>query len=116
MFQLVRISAITVYYCVWALKRIASISLLRGSLLRGSLLRGSLSPTFPTFAKKHMFYKIGHNSGPKGAPDMILTALDVKFHEKKYEIPPRACRPSKSEEQKLCAGYGLEKVKNQPCG
>ena len=26
---------------------------------------------------------------------MILTALDVKFNEKKDEIPPRACRPSK---------------------
>ena len=26
---------------------------------------------------------------------MILTAFDVKFHEKKDEIPPRACRPPK---------------------
>ena len=26
---------------------------------------------------------------------MILTAFDVKFHEKKDEIPPEACRPSK---------------------
>ena len=28
-----------------------------------------------------------------GSPDMILTAFDRKFHEKKNEIPPRACRP-----------------------
>ena len=27
---------------------------------------------------------------------MILTAFDVKFHEKKDEIPPGACRPSKN--------------------
>ena len=45
--------------------------------------------------EKHMFYKIGHNSGPRGSPDMILTAFDVKFNKKKVEIPPRACRPSK---------------------
>ena len=31
--------------------------------------------------EKHMFYKIGHNSGPRGFPDMILTAFDVKFHD-----------------------------------
>ena len=28
-----------------------------------------------------------------GSPDMILTAFDGKFHEKKDEIPPGACRP-----------------------
>ena len=28
-----------------------------------------------------------------GSPDMILTPFDVKFHEKKDEIPPRACIP-----------------------
>ena len=27
------------------------------------------------------------------SPDMILTAFDVKFDEKKDEIPPRACNP-----------------------
>ena len=27
------------------------------------------------------------------SPDMILTAFDRKFHEKKDEIPPGACRP-----------------------
>ena len=26
---------------------------------------------------------------------MILSALDVEFHEKKDEIPPRACTPPK---------------------
>jgi hypothetical protein len=44
-------------------------------------------------AAKKLFYKIGHNSGPRGSPDMILAAFDGKFHEKKDEIPPRACRP-----------------------
>ena len=31
-----------------------------------------------------------------GSPDMILTAFDGKFDEKKHEIPPGACRPQKS--------------------
>ena len=30
-----------------------------------------------------------------GSPDMILTAFDWKFHEKKDELPPEACRPQK---------------------
>ena len=50
--------------------------------------------TQSVLCETHMFYKIGHNSGPRGSPDMILTAFDVKFHEKKDEIPPRACNPS----------------------
>ena len=29
-----------------------------------------------------------------GSPDMILTAFDGKFNEKKDEIPPGACNPS----------------------
>ena len=29
------------------------------------------------------------------SPDMILTPFDVKFHEKKDELPPKACRPPK---------------------
>ena len=46
------------------------------------------------------FYKYGHNSGPRGAPDTFLSAFDVNFHEKKDEIPPRARRPSKSAQTK----------------
>ena len=42
-----------------------------------------------------MFYKYAHIFGPKGSPDMSLRAFDVKFDEKKDEIPSRACRPSK---------------------
>ena len=30
----------------------------------------------------------------KRSPDMILTAFDKTFHEKKDEIPPGACRPA----------------------
>ena len=41
------------------------------------------------------FYKYAHNSGPRGSLDMILTAYDVKFHETKNELPPKACRPPK---------------------
>ena len=31
-----------------------------------------------------------------GSPDMILTAFDMKFHETKIEIPPKARRPQKT--------------------
>ena len=54
------------------------------------------------------------------APDMILSAFEVKLREKKDEIPPRAHRPSKSEGQKQCAGFGPKSVNNtqqkQQCG
>ena len=39
------------------------------------------------------FEVYGGLQAPRGSPDMILTAFDVKFHEKKDEIPPGACRP-----------------------
>ena len=41
------------------------------------------------------FYKYAHNSGPKGSPDMVLNAFDMKFNDKNEGMPPRACRPSK---------------------
>ena len=44
--------------------------------------------------KNTCFYKYAHNSGPRGSPDIILTAFDVNLHAKKDEIPPRACNPS----------------------
>ena len=59
------------------------------------------------------FYKYGHFSGPRGSPDMILSAFDVKFHEKEDEIPPRACRPSKSKEKRQFAGYELNQVEKK---
>ena len=34
-----------------------------------------------------------YNSGPRGSPDMILSAFYVKFHEKKDELPPGAWNP-----------------------
>ena len=34
-------------------------------------------------------YKYAHNSGPRWAPDMTLTAFDVKFHEKKMSHLPK---------------------------
>ena len=33
------------------------------------------------------------------SPDMILTAFDGKFHEKKDELPPGACRPLKKQKK-----------------
>ena len=45
-----------------------------------------------------------------GSPDMIRTAFDVKFHEKKDEIPPKACRPSKKLYKKQCAKKDRQQV------
>ena len=44
-------------------------------------------------SKNICFYKYAHNSGPKGSRDMILTAFDMKFDEKKDELPPQAWNP-----------------------
>ena len=41
------------------------------------------------------FYKYAHNSSPKGSPDMIVSAFDVKFYIKAEGMPPKACRTSK---------------------
>ena len=59
---------------------------------------------------------------------MILTAFDVKFHEKKDEIPPEACRPlkklkktqcrtsaPKTRETKQCRKSGSNKVEKKQC-
>ena len=44
------------------------------------------------------------------SPDMILTAFDGKFDEKKDEIPPRACRPSKKLKKNNVEKEGPQKV------
>ena len=47
---------------------------------------------------------------------MNCNAFDVKFDEKKDEIPPKACRPSKKLNKKQCARSGPqtnETTKNQ---
>ena len=46
-----------------------------------------------------------------GSPDMILTAFDRKFDEKKNEIPPEACRPFKKLKKN-----NVEKVDPQKVG
>ena len=61
------------------------------------------------------FYKYAHNSGPRGSPDMILTAFDVKFDEKKDEIPPKVYRPLKKQKQKRCRKSGHPKSRKKQC-
>ena len=51
----------------------------------------------------------------KGSPDMILSAFGVKFDEKKYEIPPRACRPSKKLKNNKVEKVNHQQVKNKQC-
>ena len=42
---------------------------------------------------------------------MILTAFDVKSHEKKDELPPEACRPSKKMKKTMSKKWNPKKLK-----
>ena len=77
-----------------ATKRIATKGIATKRIAtKGIATKGIAFPDLSDLCEKHMFYKFGHNSGPRGSPDMILTAFDVKFHETKNELPPEVCRP-----------------------
>ena len=78
-----------------ATKRIATKRIATKKIAtKGFATKGIAFPDLSDLCEKHMFLKNGHNSSPRGSPDMILTAFDRKFHEKKNEIPPGACNPS----------------------
>jgi len=47
------------------------------------------------------------------SPDMILTAFDGKFHEKKDEIPPKACRPPKTLKKNNVEKVDTQKVEKK---
>ena len=54
-----------------------------------------------------LFLNIVITRDKNGSPDMILTAFDVKFHEKKDEIPPVACRPPYTSNYLILGIWGL---------
>ena len=60
---------------------------------KGIATKGIAFPDLSDLCEKHMFYKIGHNSSPRGSPDMILTAFDVRFNEKKMRYLPGLVTP-----------------------
>ena len=45
--------------------------------------------------KNIRFYEYAHNSGPRGSPDMIVSAFYVKL-KKRDEIPPKAWNPQQN--------------------
>ena len=45
--------------------------------------------------KMYVFMNMVITRVKNNSPDMILTGFDGKFHEKKDELPPEACRPAK---------------------
>ena len=49
------------------------------------------------------------------SPDMILTAFDVKFHEKQDELPPEVCRPFKKPEKNYVEQVDPKKVEKKQC-
>ena len=50
-----------------------------------------------------------------GSPDMILTAFDGKFDEKKDEILPRACRPPNKLKKNNVDKVDHQKVEKKLC-
>ena len=48
-------------------------------------------------------------TAPKGSPDMILSAFDLKFADKKDEIPPRDRRP----QNKFKQNQKITKIKQE---
>ena len=50
--------------------------------------------------QKYMFYKWGHIASPKGSPDIILDAFDVKSHEENNGLRPKAQTKSQKPETK----------------
>ena len=62
-----------------ATKRIAT----KGIATKGIATKGIAFPDLSDLFEKHMFYKVRHNSGPRGSPDMILKAFDMISREKK---------------------------------
>ena len=64
---------------------------------------------------------MGSDIGPqnghicKYASDMILTAFDGKFDEKKDEIPPRACRPPNKLKTNNVEKVDHQKVETKQC-
>ena len=71
--------------------------------------------TYSDLFQNIRFYKYAHNSGPKGSPDMIFSAFDVKFHDKNEGMPPGACRPPKIENKlkTLCRMWAQESEKTK---
>ena len=54
-----------------------------------ALFRHVSHPIQPSHKYIHLF-NYAHNSDPRGSPDMILTAFDVKLREKQNNLPPEA--------------------------
>ena len=55
------------------------------------------------------------NGVKNGSPDMILTAFDGTFHEKKDELPPSPCRPSKNQQKNNVEKVDHQKVEKKQC-
>ena len=52
-----------------------------------------MSSVYIYISKMVIFLNMVITRVKNGFPDMIMTAFDGKFHEKKDEIPPGSCRP-----------------------
>ena len=50
-----------------------------------------------------------------GSPDMILTTFDGKIHEKKDELPPDVCRPSRKLKKNNVQQVDHQKVEKKQC-
>ena len=95
-----------------ATKRIAT----KGIATKGIATKGIAFPDLcdlSELCEKPCFTKFVITRLQNWSPDMILTAFDRKFLEKKDEIPPGACRPLKKMKQKMCSKWTTNKLRNK---
>ena len=65
--------------------------------------------------KIYVFINMAITRVKNGSPDMILTAFDWKFHEKKDELPPKACRPPNKLKKNNVDKVDHQKVEKKQC-
>ena len=65
--------------------------------------------------KIYVFINMAITRVKNGSPDMILTAFDWKFHEKKDELPPEACRPPNKLKKNNVDKVDHQKVEKKQC-
>ena len=73
------------------------------------------SHPFPYLYKMYVFINMVITWVKNGPPDMILTAFERKFDEKKDELPPEVCRPLKQLKKNHVEKEDHQQVEQKQC-
>ena len=65
--------------------------------------------------KNRCFYKYAHSSSPRGVPDMIFSAFDMKFHDKKMRYLPGPVDLQKSWKKTMSKKWTPKKSHTKQC-